>query len=72
VVCYELVELEDKGEYAKARLHYYLTRGREFLSDREKQVMEKQLDSGSGELFMPDINRSLMGGKIKVWRLWIF
>jgi hypothetical protein len=61
-----LVELEDKGEYAKARLHYYLTRGREFLSDREKQVLEKQLNSGSGELFMPDINRSLMGGKIKV------
>jgi hypothetical protein len=28
--------------------------------------MEKQLDSGSGELFLPDINRSLMGGKIKV------
>jgi hypothetical protein len=66
VVCYELVELEDKGEYAKARLHYYLTRGREFLPDREQQVMEKQLESGSGELFMPDTNRSLMGGKIKV------
>jgi hypothetical protein len=66
VVCYKLVELEDKGEYAKARLHYYLTRGREFLPDREKLLMEKQLDSGSGELFLPDINRSLMGGKIKV------
>jgi hypothetical protein len=66
VVCYKLVELEDKGEYAKARLHYYLTRGREFLPDREKQIMEKQLNSGSGELFLPDINRSLMGGKIKV------
>ena len=66
VVCYELVELEDKGEYAKARLHYYLTRGREFLPDREKQVMEKQLLSGFGSLFLPDTNRSLLGGKIKV------
>jgi hypothetical protein len=66
VVCYELVELEDKGEYALARLHYYLTRGREFLPDREKQVMEKQLLSGFGSLFLPDTNRSLLGGKIKV------
>jgi hypothetical protein len=49
-----------------ARLHYYLTRGREFLPDREKQVMEKQLNSGFGSLFLPDTNRSLLGGKIKV------
>jgi hypothetical protein len=66
VVCYELVELEDKGEYAKARLHYFLTRGREFLPDRDKQVLEKQLNSGFGSLFLPDTNRSLLGGKIKV------
>ena len=66
VVCYELVELEDKGEYAKARLHYFLTRGREFLPDRDKQILEKQLNSGFGSLFLPDINRSLLGGKIKV------
>jgi hypothetical protein len=66
VVCYELVKLEDKGEYAKARLHYFLTRGREFLPDRDKQILEKQLLSGFGSLFLPDTNRSLLGGKIKV------
>jgi hypothetical protein len=61
----ELVQLDDKGEYPKARLHYYLTIGREFLLDRDKQAMERQLHSGEGELFLPDVNRSLMGGKIK-------
>jgi hypothetical protein len=61
-----LVELDDKGEYSKARLHYYLTLGREFLADREKQVMETQLLSGSGQIFLPDTNRSLIGGKIKL------
>jgi hypothetical protein len=66
VVCSKLVELEDKGEYAKARLHYYLTLGREFLPDRDKQILEKQLLSGFGSLFLPDTNRSLLGGKIKV------
>ncbi|MDP8966871.1 MAG: DUF3854 domain-containing protein [Cyanobacteriota bacterium] len=61
----ELVKLDDEGEYSKARLHYHLTIGRKFLPDRDKQVMERQLHSGEGELFLPDVNRSLMGGKIK-------
>jgi len=61
----DLVKLDDEGEYSKARLHYYLTTGRDFLPDRDKQVIEQQLHSGEGELFLPDVNRSLMGGKIK-------
>jgi len=61
----QLVELDDKGEYHKARLHYYLTKGREFLPERDKQVIEKQLESGKGNIFLPDANRSLIGGKIK-------
>jgi len=61
----DLVKLDDKGEYPKARLHYYLTNGREFLPARDKQVIERQLESGEGQLFLPDINRALIGGKIK-------
>jgi hypothetical protein len=65
LVTTELVQLDDNGEYPKARLHYYLTIGREFLPARDKQVMDRQLESGEGELFLPDANRSLVGGKIK-------
>jgi hypothetical protein len=65
LVTTELVQLDDDGEYPKARLHYYLTVGREFLPARDKQVIDRQLESGEGELFLPDVNRSLMGGKIK-------
>lgn len=65
LVSSELVRLDDEGEYPKARLHYYLTIGREFLPTRDKQAIERQLESGEGELFLPDINRSLVGGKIK-------
>ena len=61
----ELVRLDDEGEYPKARLHYYLTVGREFLSTRDKQAIERQLESGEGSLFLPDVNRSLVGGRIK-------
>jgi hypothetical protein len=31
--------------------------GREFLPARDKQVMDRQLESGEGELFLPDVNR---------------
>ena len=61
----ELIELDDKGEYQKARTHYYLTVGREFLPGRDKEVMEGMLESGDGELFLPDATRKLVGGKIK-------
>jgi hypothetical protein len=66
LVSSELVKLDDEGEYQKAQLHYYFTIGREFLSDREKNILEKQLESGEGELFLPDTNRHLKGGKILV------
>ncbi len=62
----ELVKLDDEGEFSKAQLHYYLTIGREFLPARERDRIEKMLESGKGEIFIPDANRNLMGGKIKL------
>jgi hypothetical protein len=64
LVTRELVELDDRGEYSKAQLHYYLTVGEEFLSDREKTRMERLLEAGENEIFLPDANRSLLGGKL--------
>jgi hypothetical protein len=61
----DLVERDDKGEFQKARLHYYMTIGRGHLGDREKSVVEKALESGEGEFFLPDFNRNMIGGKIK-------
>jgi hypothetical protein len=66
LVSSKLVELDDKGEYYKAQLHYYFTLGREFLPERDKQVIERQMAAGSGYIFVPDANRSLIGGKIKL------
>lgn len=66
LVSNELVKLDDEGEYQKAQLHYYYTTGREFLNERDKRVMEKQLESGEGQVFLPDANRHLKGGKIWV------
>ena len=66
LVSNELVKLDDEGEYAKAQLHYYFTTGRKFLTDRDKGLLQKQLESGEGQLFLPDANRHLKGGKIWV------
>lgn len=60
----ELIELDDKGEFSKAQLHYYLMEGQEFLCDREKGRMKRLLESGENELFAPDVNRSMIGGKV--------
>ncbi|HEY9673819.1 MAG TPA: plasmid replication protein, CyRepA1 family [Waterburya sp.] len=64
VISSELVELDDQGEYSKAQLHYYLTSGEEFLGEREKTRMERLLEAGENELFCPDVNRSMIGGKL--------
>jgi hypothetical protein len=47
----ELIELDDDGEYPRMRLHYYLTEGRDHLSERDKQVLQGMLESGQGNLF---------------------
>jgi len=64
LVSSELIQLDDKGEFPKAQIHYYLTEGQEFLSDRERSRMERLLEAGENELFTPDVNRSMISGKL--------
>ena len=59
----ELIETDDNRKYAKMRLHYYLTDGREFLPERDRQIVTSQLEK-FGELFLPDFNSRQVGGKI--------
>ncbi len=62
----ELVEKDDKNWYSLIRLHYYFSEGREFLSDREKNVMSTALKNGDGDYFIPDTNKNLISKKIDV------
>ena len=57
----ELVSLDDEGWYQKIRLHYFLTAGRPFLTDRDTKVARKLIEQGNGSLFLPDFNRSQLG-----------
>ena len=60
-----LVEKDDKGWYAKLRLHYYLTVGAEFLTERDKRRFLKMVKAGEGSVFKPDVNKQLRGAKTK-------
>ena len=53
------------GWYPKLRLHYYLTVGAEFLTERDKRKLLKMIKAGSGSVFKPDVNKRLRGAKTK-------
>lgn len=52
----ELVSKDDDGWYAKLRLFYFLTIGRQFLAERDKQTLEAVIKAGG--LWMPTLNRN--------------
>lgn len=61
----ELIKNHDDGWHSKIRLHYFLTVGRQYLSERDVARAKSQLEQGSGAFFKPDFNRSQLG--LKVW-----
>jgi hypothetical protein len=52
----ELVAKDDDGWYPKIRLYYYLTIGRPFLQDRDRQNYEAIAQTGG--VWLPTLNRS--------------
>ncbi len=60
----ELVALDDDGWYQKLRTHYFLTRGRNYLADRDAMVAKKLIEQGQGSIFVPDFNGCQFGAII--------
>jgi hypothetical protein len=60
-VTQQLVALDDEAWYPQLRLHYFLSLGRQYLSDRDKRAAAAQLEKGEGDLYKPDFNRSQIG-----------
>lgn len=59
-----LVAMDDEGLYPQLRLHYFLSLGREYLSDRDKRAVQAQVDAGDGDVWQPDFNGSQMGLRV--------
>ncbi|WP_208766637.1 hypothetical protein [Nostoc flagelliforme] len=53
----DLVEKDDDGWYPKLRMHYYLTLGREFLTNRDAKRAKAQLEAGENSVWKPDFNK---------------
>lgn len=53
-----LVLKDDDGWYAKIKLHYYLTLGRQFLKQRDTKRLHEQVEKGNGAVWLPDLNRN--------------
>jgi hypothetical protein len=53
----DLVEKDDNGWYPQLRMHYYLTLGREFLTNRDAKRAAAQLEAGENSLWKPDFNK---------------
>ena len=65
----ELIRLDDDNWYQKIRLHYFLTVGRAYLSDRDAKVAQKLISQGNGSLFYPDFNCSQLGSTVGIMEL---
>ncbi|MCC5668487.1 DUF3854 domain-containing protein [Nostoc sp. CHAB 5784] len=53
----DLVEKDDDGWYPQLRMHYYLTLGREFLTNRDAKRAKAQLSAGENSIWKPDFNK---------------
>ena len=53
----ELVEKDDESWYPQLRMHYYLTLGREFLTNRDAKRAAAQLEAGENSIWKPDFNK---------------
>ncbi|MDZ7965868.1 MAG: plasmid replication protein, CyRepA1 family [Nostoc sp. DedSLP03] len=53
----DLVEKDDDGWYPQLRMHYYLTLGREFLTNRDAKRAKAQAEAGNNAIWKPDFNK---------------
>jgi hypothetical protein len=53
----DLVEKDDDGWYPQLRMHYYLTLGQEFLTNRDAKRAAAQLELGENSIWKPDFNK---------------
>ena len=53
----DLVEKDDNGWYPQLRMHYYLTLGREFLTNRDAKRAKSILELGENSVWKPDFNK---------------
>ncbi|WP_307730475.1 hypothetical protein, partial [Chroococcus sp. FPU101] len=62
----EMVARDDGGWFSQLTLHYYLTMGKPFLTQREQKKVKSLASKNGGFVFKPDVNKIALTPKIKV------
>jgi hypothetical protein len=65
----ELITKDDNNWYPQIRLHYFLTIGNDFLANRDQKKLNDSIENGEGKIFKPDLNKSLISGKIQLMKI---
>ena len=65
----ELVEKDDGGWYPQLQLHYYLTIGNIYLTQRDRRSLSHIKEQGKSKAFKPDINKRQLSAKVKALQL---
>jgi hypothetical protein len=65
----ELILKDDSGWYPQIQLHYYMTLGHIYLSDRDRRVANKMKETGGGKIFKPDFNSRMLSSEVECLRL---
>jgi len=68
-VTVELVMKDDQKWYDKLRLNYYLTKGRDYLAQRDAKIAQQLIQQGEGNIFTPDFNNCQLGVMINTLEL---
>jgi hypothetical protein len=63
------VGLDDDGWYFQIRLHYYLTGGREFLTERDTRSLSRLAEESGGILFKPDVNKTVLTNWVRAFEV---
>ncbi|MGB3205450.1 MAG: plasmid replication protein, CyRepA1 family [Crinalium sp.] len=67
----QLVMADDDGLSSQLKLLYYSTVGREHLPARDKKALAKLTEYSDGKLWKPDLNKRVLGTKVKFVELFL-
>jgi Domain of unknown function (DUF3854) len=65
-VTVDLIKKDDQGFYPQLRMHYYLSIGRQFLTNRDAKRAKSQAEAGNNAIWKPDFNRGQLMSALTV------
>lgn len=65
----KLIAKDDDGWFPQIKLHYYLTLGRKFVEQKDRENATYHLNNGEGKIWSPVFNKKIMATRINFLEL---